>query len=99
MYKNEYVAFKLLLLDQLFLKHNINIRLGLSGPPGAGKSTFIEALGKKLTSKGHKVIGCITRSTLAFAFSYIIFYSVSFALRFGKLNITQSSLCKNIKVP
>ena len=30
-------------------------RLGLSGPPGAGKSTFIEAMGMKLSSEGHKV--------------------------------------------
>ena len=29
--------------------------VGLSGPPGAGKSTHIEALGKLLTSQGHKV--------------------------------------------
>ena len=29
--------------------------VGLSGPPGAGKSTHIEALGKLLTSLGHKV--------------------------------------------
>ncbi|NWH07721.1 MAG: methylmalonyl Co-A mutase-associated GTPase MeaB [Alphaproteobacteria bacterium] len=31
------------------------IRLGLSGPPGAGKSTFIEAFGSFLTGRGHKV--------------------------------------------
>lgn len=30
-------------------------RVGISGVPGVGKSTFIEALGKKLTSTGHKV--------------------------------------------
>ncbi|XP_067848424.1 methylmalonic aciduria type A protein, mitochondrial isoform X1 [Heptranchias perlo] len=30
-------------------------RVGLSGPPGAGKSTFIEIFGKMLTGKGHKV--------------------------------------------
>ena len=42
-----------------------NNRLGLSGPPGAGKSTFIEALGQKLTSKGHKVIKFIPMSTSA----------------------------------
>ncbi|XP_055502281.1 methylmalonic aciduria type A protein, mitochondrial isoform X2 [Leucoraja erinacea] len=30
-------------------------RMGLSGPPGAGKSTFIEKFGKMLTGKGHKV--------------------------------------------
>ncbi|EDO49609.1 predicted protein [Nematostella vectensis] len=30
-------------------------RIGFSGPPGAGKSTFIEFFGKMLTSKGQKV--------------------------------------------
>ncbi|XP_069782443.1 methylmalonic aciduria type A protein, mitochondrial isoform X1 [Narcine bancroftii] len=30
-------------------------RMGLSGPPGAGKSTFIEKFGTMLTGKGHKV--------------------------------------------
>ncbi|XP_023329580.1 methylmalonic aciduria type A protein, mitochondrial isoform X2 [Eurytemora carolleeae] len=33
----------------------ISFRIGLSGPPGAGKSTFIETIGKKLTSEGNKV--------------------------------------------
>lgn len=31
------------------------IRMGISGAPGAGKSTFIEALGLMLTAAGHKV--------------------------------------------
>jgi LAO/AO transport system kinase len=31
------------------------IRMGISGAPGAGKSTFIEALGLFLTAAGHKV--------------------------------------------
>ncbi len=31
------------------------IRLGITGVPGAGKSTFIEALGMYLTNMGHKV--------------------------------------------
>lgn len=30
-------------------------RVGLSGPPGAGKSSFIEIIGKMLTGRGHKV--------------------------------------------
>ncbi|XP_061586688.1 methylmalonic aciduria type A protein, mitochondrial [Cololabis saira] len=30
-------------------------RVGLSGPPGAGKSSFIEVAGKMLTGRGHKV--------------------------------------------
>lgn len=29
--------------------------LGLSGPPGAGKSTFIECFGKMLTERKYKV--------------------------------------------
>lgn len=32
-----------------------SIRIGITGVPGVGKSTFIEAFGKLLTSKGHKV--------------------------------------------
>ena len=32
-----------------------SIRLGISGAPGAGKSTFIETLGLELIKKGHKV--------------------------------------------
>ena len=30
-------------------------RLGIAGPPGAGKSTFIEALGLMLINRGHRV--------------------------------------------
>jgi len=32
-----------------------SVRLGITGVPGAGKSTFIEALGKLLTGRGHRV--------------------------------------------
>ena len=32
-----------------------SIRIGITGVPGVGKSTFIENFGKLLTSKGHKV--------------------------------------------
>lgn len=32
-----------------------SIRIGITGVPGVGKSTFIEALGKSLTSSGHKI--------------------------------------------
>ncbi|MDR1171139.1 MAG: methylmalonyl Co-A mutase-associated GTPase MeaB [Bacteroidales bacterium] len=32
-----------------------SMRIGITGVPGAGKSTFIEALGGHLTSKGHKL--------------------------------------------
>lgn len=32
-----------------------SIRIGITGVPGVGKSTFIEALGKHLTLKGHKL--------------------------------------------
>ncbi len=36
-------------------------RIGLSGAPGAGKSTFIEALGVRLTAEGHKVRTLLVR--------------------------------------
>jgi LAO/AO transport system kinase len=32
-----------------------SLRIGITGVPGVGKSTFIEALGKELTSTGHKL--------------------------------------------
>ena len=32
-----------------------SVRIGITGVPGVGKSTFIEALGKHITSKGHKL--------------------------------------------
>ncbi|MDR2423550.1 MAG: methylmalonyl Co-A mutase-associated GTPase MeaB [Prevotellaceae bacterium] len=32
-----------------------SVRIGITGVPGAGKSTFIEAFGKKITSVGHKL--------------------------------------------
>jgi len=32
-----------------------SVRLGISGPPGVGKSTFIEAFGTHLTGSGHRV--------------------------------------------
>jgi LAO/AO transport system kinase len=32
-----------------------SVRIGITGVPGAGKSTFIEALGKMLTAQGHKL--------------------------------------------
>ncbi len=32
-----------------------SVRIGITGVPGAGKSTFIEAIGKHITSKNHKL--------------------------------------------
>lgn len=43
------------LLDELLPATGNSIRIGISGVPGAGKSTFIEALGLHLTARGHKV--------------------------------------------
>lgn len=37
-----------------FAKHN-TFRLGIAGPPGAGKSSFIENLGTRLIKKSHRV--------------------------------------------
>jgi LAO/AO transport system kinase len=43
------------LLDRLLPHAGSAIRLGVSGPPGAGKSTFIEALGSDLVGQGLRV--------------------------------------------
>ena len=41
---------------RLLLPHaGHSVRVGITGVPGAGKSTFIEALGSHLTSLGHRV--------------------------------------------
>jgi len=37
------------------LRPGDSVRVGISGVPGVGKSTFIEALGSRLTATGHKV--------------------------------------------
>jgi len=43
------------LLDRLLPHTGNSIRLGITGVPGAGKSTFIEALGLHLIAAGHRV--------------------------------------------
>jgi LAO/AO transport system kinase len=43
------------LLDELLPDSGQSVRIGISGVPGAGKSTFIEAFGMALTQKGHRV--------------------------------------------
>ncbi|MCY4334651.1 MAG: methylmalonyl Co-A mutase-associated GTPase MeaB [Litoreibacter sp.] len=43
------------LLDRLAREKRQALRIGLSGTPGVGKSTFIEALGMMLTAQGLKV--------------------------------------------
>lgn len=42
-------------LENLLPYTGQSIRLGITGVPGVGKSTFIEALGTLLTEQGHKV--------------------------------------------
>lgn len=50
----EYVASK-----RINMKHAAgrvhSLRLGIAGPPGAGKSTFIEKLGKRYVNESHRV--------------------------------------------
>ncbi|MFD2528597.1 methylmalonyl Co-A mutase-associated GTPase MeaB [Polaribacter marinaquae] len=43
------------ILEKCLPHANKSIRIGITGIPGVGKSTFIEAYGKYLTSKGNKV--------------------------------------------
>ena len=43
------------LLSQLLPYSGRSLRLGISGSPGVGKSTFIEAFGEQLLSAGHRL--------------------------------------------
>lgn len=43
------------LLDKLLPHTGNSLRIGITGVPGVGKSTFIESFGRHLTSLGHKV--------------------------------------------
>lgn len=43
------------LLDGILDRTGQAIRVGISGPPGVGKSTFIEAIGGHITSAGHRL--------------------------------------------
>jgi LAO/AO transport system kinase len=43
------------LLEELMPHTGKSIRVGISGAPGVGKSTFIEALGNHVIDEGHKV--------------------------------------------
>lgn len=43
------------IVSQLLPHSGKGIRLGITGVPGAGKSTYIESFGTMLTAKGHKV--------------------------------------------
>lgn len=45
----------LTLLDMLLPDTGNAVRVGISGAPGVGKSTFIEAVGVELTGAGHRV--------------------------------------------
>lgn len=43
------------LIDSLLVKTGGSIRLGITGTPGVGKSTFIDTLGVHLIEEGHRV--------------------------------------------
>lgn len=43
------------ILESLLPNTGDSIRIGISGPPGVGKSTFVEALGLYLIERGHRL--------------------------------------------
>ena len=55
------------LLRSLLPETGKALRIGITGVPGAGKSTFIDAFGSMLTAKGHKVavLAVDTSSTMS----------------------------------
>ena len=53
--RDDHRAFSGALLEKLMPHAGKSIRVGISGAPGVGKSTFIEALGNHVIDDGHKV--------------------------------------------
>ena len=53
--RNDHRADANVLLQALLPRTGRSIRLGISGVPGVGKSTFIEALGNHVIDQGHRV--------------------------------------------
>ena len=49
------IARKIIERCQIISARQHSMRIGITGVPGAGKSTFIEAFGSFLTSKGYKL--------------------------------------------
>jgi LAO/AO transport system kinase len=53
--KPEHQAIAREIISQCLPYSGNSVRVGITGVPGAGKSTFIEALGTMLTGQGHKL--------------------------------------------
>lgn len=53
--RRDHRASAIKLLEKLMPHSGSSIRVGISGVPGVGKSTFIEALGNHVIDAGHKV--------------------------------------------
>jgi len=53
--RHDHKALSRQVIDSLIPHSGKAVRLGITGVPGAGKSTFIESLGMFLIRKGHKV--------------------------------------------
>lgn len=53
--RSEHYEMAQLIIERCLPHSEKSIRIGITGVPGAGKSTFIETLGKKITSLGHKL--------------------------------------------
>ena len=53
--KTEHQAVAQEVIKRCLPSSGSSIRIGITGVPGAGKSTFIESFGKYLTGQGHKI--------------------------------------------
>ena len=72
------------LLEDLMPHTGKSIRLGISGAPGVGKSTFIESLGNYLTEQGHQVAVLAVDPTSAVSGGSILGDKTRMETLFGK---------------
>jgi DNA replication protein DnaC len=71
----------------------ISFRIGLSGAPGTGKSTFIEALGTMLTAEGHKVGHCWTSSAFKNILLFFFLPAPSCTVKFCYILVALPGIC------
>ncbi len=80
------------LLARVFSMHKVAYRVGLTGPPGAGKSSLVNRLAAKLADEGHKVGIVAVDPTSPFSGGALLGDRVRMASVYGRENVYVRSM-------